>query len=90
VNDASPGSSPKAIPTSFKRVAAGDVSTARIAAMKSDLLRGYFTTVVWGKRVHAVEIPVGVELGNDMLAFDPKQVRPANDAASALGLKGAS
>ena len=87
VNNGRLGSKPKAIPDSFKGIASDGVNTALTAAMESALLRSYFATVSWGYRFHYVEIPAGIDIGNDMLAFDQKQMRAAYDAGRALGLK---
>ncbi len=84
VNNGRLGTSPKAIPASFAGVAGKGVNDSLTSAMESALLRSYFAAVAWGYRFHYVEIPAGVDIGDNMLAFDPKQMRAAFDAGREL------
>ena len=85
VNNGRLETSPKAIPESFAGVAGKGVNDSLTSAMESALLRSYFAAVAWGYRFHYVEIPAGVDIGDNMLAFDPKQMRAAFDAGRELG-----
>ena len=52
--------------------------------MQTALTRSYFGTKVLGYSFKMVGIPDGVNVGNDVLAFDPTQMRAAFDAGRAL------
>ena len=52
--------------------------------MQTALTRSYFGAQFLGYAFKMVAIPDEVEIGNDPLAFDPKQMRAAFDAGRAL------
>jgi len=52
--------------------------------MQTALVRSYFGAQFLGYTFNMVAIPDEVEIGNDPLAFDPKQMRAAFDAGHAL------
>ena len=56
-------------------------------AMESIVLRAYWATIARGYKFHYVEIPEGVDIGHNMLAFDPKQMRNGFDAGRAMAKK---
>ena len=55
--------------------------------MQTALTRSYFGTKVLGYTFNMVGIPEGVDIGNDVLAFDPAQMRAAFDAGRALAMR---
>ena len=44
-------------------------------SMEAIVLRAYFATVARGYKFNYVEIPEDIDIGHNMLAFDPKQMR---------------
>ena len=56
-------------------------------SMESIVLRAYWATMARGYKFHYVEIPEGVDIGHNMLAFDPKQMRNGFDAGRAMAKK---
>ena len=52
--------------------------------MQTALIRSYFGTKVLGYSYKMVGIPGDVNIGSDVLAFDPAQMRAAFDAGRAL------
>jgi len=85
VNNGQLGPKPGAVPASFKGIVSDGVNTALTAAMESALLRSYFATASWGYRFHYVQIPDEIDIGKDMLAFDPEEMRAVYDAGYTLG-----
>ena len=55
--------------------------------MQTALIRSFFGTKMLGYDYRTVGIPDGVPIGNDVLAFDPTQMRAAFDAGRALALQ---
>jgi hypothetical protein len=55
--------------------------------MQTALIRSYFGTKVLGYAFKMVGIPEDVDIGNDVLAFDPAQMRAAFDAGRALATR---
>jgi hypothetical protein len=53
-------------------------------SMQTALTRSYFGAKLLGYTFNMVGIPDGVDIGNDVLAFDPIQMRAAFDAGRAL------
>ena len=78
---------PKALVLSLGRVAAETISVMMGQSMQTALTRSYFGTKVLGYSFKMVEIPDGVNIGNDVLAFDPTQMRAAFDAGRALAMQ---
>ena len=76
---------PKALRRALGDVAATTVSVMMDQSMQTALTRSYFGTRLLGYTFNMVAIPDDVEIGNDPLAFDPKQMRAAFDAGRALG-----
>jgi predicted acylesterase/phospholipase RssA len=71
------------------RRALGDVAATTVGvmmdqSMQTALTRSYFGAQFLGYDFNMVAIPDEVEIGNDPLAFDPKQMRAAFDAGRAL------
>ncbi len=79
---------PAGIVKSLEGVASHGVNSALSAAMESVLIRAYFAANARGYRYHYLEIPADVDIGTNVLAFDPVQMRAAFDAGRALALKG--
>jgi hypothetical protein len=76
-------------PPAALRRALGDVAAKTIGvmmdqSMQTALIRSYFGTKVLGYSYKTVGIPDGVEIGADVLAFDPTQMRAGFDAGRAL------
>ena len=60
------------------------VSVMMEQSMQTALIRSYFGTKILGYSYKTVGIPDDVNIGNDVLAFDPAQMRAAFDAGRAL------
>ena len=76
-------------PPAALRRALGDVAATTVGvmmdqSMQTALTRSYFGAQFLGYDFNMVAIPDEVEIGNDPLAFDPKQMRAAFDAGRAL------
>lgn len=78
---------PKALVLSLGRIAAETISVMMGQSMQTALTRSYFGTKVLGYSFKMVGIPDGVNIGNDVLAFDPTQMRAAFDAGRALAMQ---
>jgi len=78
---------PEALVLSLGRIAAETISVMMEQSMQTALTRSYFGTKVLGYSFKMVGIPHGVNIGNDVLAFDPTQMRAAFDAGRALGMQ---
>jgi predicted acylesterase/phospholipase RssA len=78
---------PKALVLSLGRIAAETISVMMEQSMQTALTRSYFGTKVLGYSFKMVGIPDGVNIGNDVLAFDPTQMRAAFDAGRALAMQ---
>ena len=59
----------------------------RDRSMQTALIRSYFGTKILGYTYNVVGIPDHVDIGNDVLAFDPTQMRAAFDAGRALAIQ---
>jgi hypothetical protein len=75
-------------PSEALRLALGDVAATTVSvmmdqSMQTALTRSYFGARLLGYDFKMVAIPDNVEIGNDPLAFDPKQMRAAFDAGRA-------
>ena len=75
---------PQALRRALGDVAATTVSVMMDQSMQTALTRSYFGARLLGYDFNMVAIPENVEIGNDPLAFDPKQMRAAFDAGRAL------
>ncbi len=75
---------PEALRRALLDVAATTVSVMMDQSMQTALRRSYFGAEIIGYNFHMVAIPDGVNIGQDPLAFDPKQMRAAFDAGRAL------
>ena len=75
---------PAALTRALGAVAATTVGVMMDQSMQTALMRSYFGTKFLGYTFNMVDIPDEVEIGNDPLAFDPKQMRAAFDAGHAL------
>jgi len=78
---------PKALRRALGNVAATTVSVMMEQSMQTALIRSYFGTKLLGYSYNAVGIPDDVNIGNDVLAFDPTQMRAAFDAGRALAMQ---
>ncbi len=75
---------PVALVRALGSVAAKTVSVMMEQSMQTALTRSYFGTKFLGYSYKMVGIPDDVDIGNDVLAFDPTQMRAAFDAGRAL------
>jgi Patatin-like phospholipase len=75
---------PQALVRALGTIAATTVSVMMEQSMQTALTRSYFGARVLGYSFNMVGIPDDVEIGNDVLAFDPTQMRAAFDAGRAL------
>ena len=78
---------PQALRRALGDVAATTVSVMMEQSMQTALIRSYFGTKVLGYSFKMVGIPEDVDIGNDVLAFDPAQMRAAFDAGRALATR---
>ena len=75
---------PEALIRALGDIAAKTVSVMMEQSMQTALTRSYFGTQVLGYTYKMVGIPDDVNIGNDVLAFDPTEMRAAFDAGRAL------
>jgi hypothetical protein len=78
-------SPPEALRRAIGPVAATTVSVMMDQSMLTAMTRSYFGAKLLGYNFKMVAIPDNVNVGDDPLAFDPKQMRAAFDAGRALG-----
>ena len=78
---------PKALVRSLGPIAAETISVMMEQSMQTALTRSFFGTRILGYSFKMVGIPDGVDVGNDVLAFDPTQMRAAFDAGRALAMQ---
>jgi Patatin-like phospholipase len=76
---------PQALVRALGSIAATTISVMMEQSMQTAVTRSYFGTKILGYSFNMVGIPDGVNVGNDVLAFDPIQMRAAFDAGRALG-----
>ena len=75
---------PAALRRALGDVAAKTVSVMMEQAMQTALVRSYFGAKALGYSYKMVSIPDDVDVGNDVLAFDPTEMRAAFGAGRAL------
>ena len=78
---------PQALLRALGPIAATTISVMMEQSMQTALTRSYFGTKVLGYSFKMVGIPEDVNIGNDVLAFDPTQMRAAFDAGRALAMQ---
>jgi predicted acylesterase/phospholipase RssA len=78
---------PEALVRSLGRIAAETIAVMMEQSMQTALARSYFGTKILGYAFKMVEIPGEVKIGNDVLAFDPTQMRAAFDAGRTLAMQ---
>ena len=78
---------PAALTRALGPIAATAIGVMMEQSMQTALTRSYFGTRLLGYSYKMVGIPDGVDIGNDVLAFDPTQMRAAFDAGRALAKK---
>jgi hypothetical protein len=76
---------PQALIRALGKIAATTISVMMEQSMQTALTRSYVGARLLGYDFNMVGIPDGVDIGNDVLAFDPKQMRAAFDAGRELG-----
>jgi hypothetical protein len=76
---------PEALRRALGPVAATTVSVMMDQSMQTAMTRSYIGAKLLGYNFKMVAIPDDVNVGQDPLAFDPKQMRAAFDAGRALG-----
>ncbi len=75
---------PQALRRALGDVAATTISVMMEQSMQTALIRSYFGAKVLGYSYKMIGIPDDVKIGNDVLAFDPTQMRAAFDSGRAL------
>jgi len=75
---------PQALVRALGKIAATTISVMMEQSMQTALTRSYFGTKLNGYSFNMVSIPDSVNIGTDVLAFDPIQMRAAFDAGRAL------
>ncbi len=78
---------PEALRRALGNVAATTISVMMAQSMQTALIRSYFGAKVLGYSYKMVGIPDVVKIGNDVLAFDPTQMRAAFDSGRALAIQ---
>jgi hypothetical protein len=78
---------PQALVRVLGKIAATTISVMMEQSMQTALTRSYFGAKVLGYSFNMVGIPDDVNIGNDVLAFDPIQMRAAFDAGRALAMQ---
>jgi hypothetical protein len=78
---------PAALVRALGPIAATTVSVMMEQSMQTALTRSYFGSKILGYSFKMVGIPDNVNIGNDVLAFDPIQMRSAFDAGRALAMQ---
>ncbi len=78
---------PHAVTADIEEIAGTTIGVMFDNAMEAIVLRAYFATLVHGYKFNYVQIPETVDIGHDMLAFDPKQMRTGFDAGRAMAKK---
>ena len=78
---------PEALRRALGNVAATTISVMMEQSMQTALIRSYFGAKVLGYSYKMVGIPDDVKIGNDVLAFDPTQMRAAFDSGRALAIQ---
>jgi hypothetical protein len=78
---------PEALRRALGTIAATTVSVMMEQSMQTALTRSYIGTKVLGYSFNTVGIPDDVDIGKDVLAFDPAQMRAAFDAGRALAMQ---
>jgi hypothetical protein len=78
---------PQALIRALGKIAATTIAVMMEQSMQTALTRSYFGAKVLGYSYKMVSIPDNVNIGNDVLAFDPTQMRAAFDAGRALGMQ---
>jgi predicted acylesterase/phospholipase RssA len=78
---------PEALVRSLGRIAAETISVMMEQSMQTAVTRSYFGTKIVGYAFKIVGIPGEVKIGNDVLAFDPNQMRAAFDAGRTLAMQ---
>lgn len=76
---------PAAVRNDIIGVAASSLDAMLMNTMDSLMLRAYVAARAHGYRFRTVAIPQGADIGDNALAFDPKQMQAAFDAGLALG-----
>jgi hypothetical protein len=80
-------SPPEALRRALGNVAATTVSVMMDQSMLTAMTRSYFGARFLGYNFKLAAIPNDVNIGNDPLAFDPKQMKAAFDAGRAMASK---
>ncbi|HXV24776.1 MAG TPA: patatin-like phospholipase family protein [Alphaproteobacteria bacterium] len=78
---------PAALVRALGPIAATTVSVMMEQSMQTAVTRSYFGAKILGYSFNMVGIPDDVNIGNDVLAFDPVQMRAAFDAGRALAMQ---
>ena len=78
---------PQALVRALGQIAATTISVMMEQSMQTALTRSFLGAKVLGYSFNMVGIPDAVNVGNDVLAFDPTQMRAAFDAGRSLGVE---
>src|SRR5262245_29666235 len=78
---------PAALVRSLGPIAATTISVMMEQSMQTAMTRSYFGTKILGYSFKMVGIPDGVNVGSNVLAFDPTQMRTAFDAGRSLAMQ---
>lgn len=76
--------SPHAVTAEIVAISGATIGVMFDNSMEAIVLRAYFATVARGYKFNYVEIPEDIDVGHNMLAFDPKQMRTGFDAGRAM------
>ena len=76
---------PSAVPISLAQLAGTSIGEMMASSTQGLLMRSYFSAMVHDYAFKTVDVPAGVDIGSDPLAFDPEQMRAGFDAGYELG-----
>lgn len=78
---------PQAVRNDIEDITGAVIGTMFDNSMETVVLRAYFAARARGYTFNWVEIPEDADIGHNMLAFDPKQMRAGFDAGEAMAKK---
>jgi hypothetical protein len=76
---------PTPVRESVAALAGTSIGQMMASSTEGLLMRSYVATQVHGYEFHTIEVPGGVDIGSNPLAFDPQQMRAGFDAGYRLG-----
>jgi len=78
---------PHAMGVDLAKISATTIGVMFDNSMETIVLRAYFATMARGYKFHFVEIPETVDIGHNVLAFDPEEMQRGFDAGLIMAMK---